>query len=291
MSTEAAPPPGPRKVCVIGWPVEHSRSPLIHTTWLRRKGLAADYAYTRMAVPPDELADTVRHLVPLGFRGANVTVPHKEAACAALAPFVDPPAERLRAVNTIYRDPDTGDLRGTNTDGIGFLTNLERSVPGFPGRVATVLGAGGAARAIADVLEREAGMEVRLVNRTVARAADMVADLGLEAAVYGWEHAGAALTGADLLVNATSLGMTGQPPLDVPLAALPRDAVVCDIVYVPLETPLLATARAAGHRTVDGLGMLLRQAVPGFERWFGVTLDEDEVAAARAAVLADLRQD
>lgn len=285
------PPPGPRKVCVIGWPVEHSRSPLIHSTWLARHGLAEDYAYTRMAVPPEELADTIRHLVPLGFRGANVTVPHKEAAFAALAPFVDPPAERLGAVNTVYRDPETGDLRGTNTDGTGFLTHLKRSVPGFSGTVAAVLGAGGAARAVADALETEAGMEVRLVNRTVARAAGLVADLGLDAAVYGWEHMDRALAGADLLVNTTSLGMAGQPPLDVPLHVLAGGAVVYDIVYVPLETPLLASARAAGLTAVDGLGMLLWQAVPGFERWFGVTVDDADVEAARAAILADLARD
>lgn len=287
-TSPAKPLPGPRRVCVIGWPVGHSRSPLIHNTWLARHGLGEAYAYTRMEVPADELADTVRHLVPLGFRGANVTVPHKEAAFAALHPFVDPVAERLRAVNTVYRDRETGDLRGTNTDGFGFLENLRRSAPEFSGSTATILGAGGAARAIADALAREAGMAVRIVNRTVARAAALVADLEIDATVFGWEQMDQALAGADLLVNTTTLGMAGQPPLEVELSGLSDGAAVCDIVYTPLETPLLRAARAAGLQAVDGLGMLLWQAVPGFELWFGIRPDEDDVAAARAALIADL---
>ncbi|MEQ8746394.1 shikimate dehydrogenase [Pyruvatibacter sp.] len=282
-------PSGPKKVCVIGWPVEHSRSPLIHNTWLARHHIEGEY--TRLAVSPDELADTLRYLPTLGFRGANITVPHKEAAFEALTPFVDEPAARLEAVNTIYRDAHTGEMRGTNTDGAGFWTHLKQSVPGFNGKTAVVLGAGGAARAIVDVLENEAGMSVRLVNRTVARAADMVAALDLKATVYDWRHLPGALEGADLLVNTTSLGMTGEPPLEIDLAPLPATAVVYDIVYVPLETPLLAQARARGLKTVDGLGMLLWQAAPGFARWFGGEVDADDVAAARTLIEADLKKE
>jgi len=277
------------KVCVIGWPVAHSRSPLIHTTWLARHGIKGEYH--RVAVPPEELADTLRCLPALGYHGANVTVPHKEAAFAALMPFVDPPAQRLQAVNTVYRDPDTATIRGTNTDGVGFLAHLRHAVPDFDGTTAVVLGAGGAARAIVDALETDAGMAVRIVNRTVARARDMVAALDLKASIYRWEDMGEALRGADLLVNSTSLGMAGQPPLRIDLAPLPAHAVVYDIVYVPLETDLLTQARARGLRTVDGLGMLLRQAAPGFVRWFGEAIDDGDVAAARALIEADLNRD
>lgn len=277
---------GPRKVCVIGWPVDHSRSPMIHNTWLARHGIEGEY--TKLAVTPDELNDTLRFLPSLGFRGANVTVPHKEAAFAALAPFVDPPAERLQAVNTIYRDPDSGDIRGTNTDGIGFWTHLQKSVPGFSGKTAVVLGAGGAARAIVDVLEKEARMKVRLVNRTLARAASMVADIEAKAMVYPWEQLPTALEGADLVVNTTTLGMSGQPQLDIDLAPLGADAVVYDIVYAPLKTALLKQARDRNLHAVDGLGMLLWQAAPGFARWFGVEVDEEDVAAARVLIEADL---
>jgi len=288
MTPPDIPNTGPRKVCVIGWPVEHSRSPMIHNTWLQRHGIEGEY--TKLAVKPEELLDTLRYLPNLGFRGANVTVPHKEAAFEALQPFVDPPAERLQAVNTIYRDPDTGEIRGTNTDGAGFWAHLNQSVHGFSGKTAVVLGAGGAARAIVDVLETEGRMKVRLVNRTVARAASMVADIDAKATVYGWDQLPAALEGADLLVNTTTLGMDGQPPLDIDLTPLPDHAVVYDIVYVPLETPLLTQARNRGLATVDGLGMLLWQAAPGFAKWFGVDISADDVAAARALVEADLEK-
>jgi len=288
MSTPDIPNTGPKKVCVIGWPVEHSRSPMIHNTWLERHGLEGEY--TKLAVKPEELLDTLRYLPNLGFRGANVTVPHKEAAFEALQPFVDPPAERLQAVNTVYRDPDTGEIRGTNTDGAGFWTHLNQSVHGFNGKTAVVLGAGGAARAIVDVLETEGRMKVRLVNRTIARGASMVADIEAKATVYGWDQLPAALEGADLLVNTTTLGMEGQPPLDIDLTPLPDHAVVYDIVYVPLETPLLTQARARGLATVDGLGMLLWQAAPGFAKWFGVDVSADDVAAARTLIEADLTQ-
>ncbi|MGD1935895.1 MAG: shikimate dehydrogenase [Candidatus Phaeomarinobacter sp.] len=286
MSEPDVPNTGPRKVCVIGWPVEHSRSPTIHNTWLERHGL--DGAYTKLAVKPEELLDTLRYLPNLGFRGANVTVPHKEAAFEALQPYVDAPAERLQAVNTIYSHPDTGEIRGTNTDGIGFWTHLIQSVPGFTGKTAVVLGAGGAARAVVDALETEGRMKVRLVNRTVARAASMVSDIDAKAPVYGWDQVSAALEGADLLVNTTTLGMEGQAPLTVDLSPLPDDAVVYDIVYVPLETPLLTQARAQGLKTVDGLGMLLWQAAPGFTKWFGVDVSAADVAAARTLIEADL---
>ncbi|WP_225770353.1 shikimate dehydrogenase [Inquilinus sp. Marseille-Q2685] len=271
---------------VIGWPIGHSRSPQLHGHWLAR--YAIDGAYVPMAVPPERLEAALRGLAALGFRGCNVTVPHKEAAMA-LVDELDPPARRIAAVNTIVVRED-GSLFGTNTDGFGFLANLQAGAPGWSAGSgpAVVVGAGGAARAVIVALADAGAPEIRLANRTRARAEKLAAELGAAElggpiTVVDWADRAAALDGAALLVNTTTEGMVGRPALDMPLDALPADALVNDIVYAPLETPLLAVARARGNPVVDGLGMLLHQARPGFEAWFGVAPTVD--AALRSAVL------
>lgn len=275
-----------RKVCVIGWPVAHSRSPLIHNHWIAEHRIP-DARYELLAVKPEDAAETIRHLHRLDFIGANVTVPHKETAFTTLARH-DAVAKRLKAVNTIVT-LDDGTLEGRNTDGYGFIANLKDGAPDWrPGEgPAVMLGAGGAARAIAAALETEGVPEIRIVNRTPARAEALIRDLGLRSAtVWSAAETEAALDGAGLLVNTTTLGMKGESDVDIDISALPRDAIVTDIVYMPLETGLLKRARLAGHETVDGLGMLLHQAVPGFEAWFGVRPHvTDEL---RDIVLADL---
>lgn len=269
---------------VIGWPVSHSRSPRLHGFWLAEHGI--DGAYVPLAVSPDHLAAAVGALKLLGFRGANVTIPHKEAVLA-LCDGVSDEARRIGAVNTLVIGAD-GRLEGRNTDGFGFLANLRAALPGWSAAAgpAVLLGAGGAARAIAVALLDSGAPEIRLVNRSRPRAERLAADLGHHRlAVADWEARGAALADATLLVNTTSLGMAGQPPLDLDLAALPPRAVVNDIVYVPLETPLLQTARTRGHAVVDGIGMLLHQARPGFEAWFGLL--PEVTAELRDYVLAE----
>ena len=244
---------------VAGWPVAHSRSPLLHGTWIARHGL--DAAYVPLAVAPADFASAIRGLAAAGFRGLNVTIPHKEAAFA-LCDEMLPRAHRAGAVNTlVFRD---GRIIGDCTDGFGFLESL----PGFDPRsgAAVILGAGGAARAIAAALLDAGCPQVTLVNRTLARAEALARALGGPILASTTPP----LAGAALLVNTTSLGMAGQPPLTLDLAPLPDHALVADIVYVPLETPLLAAARARGLVGVDGLGMLLHQARPGFHAWFGV---------------------
>lgn len=277
--------PAIRKVCVIGWPITHSRSPLIHNHWIRTYGIESAL-YERLAVPPEDFVATLHRLPELGYIGANVTVPHKEAAFAALARH-DGVALRLKAVNTIVTTPQG--LEGRNTDGYGFIANLKERACGWRAAAgpAVLLGAGGATRAIAAALESEGVPELRLVNRTRARAEALVSDLELRSArVFDWDDVAAALDGANLLVNTTTLGMKGAGDLDIALDPLPLGALVTDIVYTPLETGLLARARARGHAVVDGLGMLLHQAVPGFEAWFGVR--PEVTAQLRALVLADM---
>ncbi|HYD31826.1 MAG TPA: shikimate dehydrogenase [Azospirillaceae bacterium] len=253
---------------VMGWPVGHSRSPRLHGFWLDRYGI--DGAYVPLAVPPERMLDAVRALPALGLRGANVTVPHKEGVMAALD-RIDPQARRIGAVNTIVVTED-GSLEGRNTDGFGFLANLEQGVPGWTASAGpvTVLGAGGASRAIVVALADAGAPEIRLVNRTRARAEALAAELGGPIRVLDWDDRARALDGAALLANTTTQGMVGQPALDIDLGRLPPEAVVTDIVYTPLITPLLAQAKERGNRAVDGLGMLLHQARPGFEAWFGV---------------------
>lgn len=264
---------------VFGHPVTHSRSPRLHGFWLQRYGI--DGAYIPLGVPPVGFAAAVRALVDLGFRGANVTIPHKLAAfeiCDAVAPF----ARRAGAVNTlIFRD---GRIEGSNTDGFGFLESIREAAPGWRADAgpAVLLGAGGAARAIAAALLDAGVPRVTLVNRTAAKAEALARDLGGPIHVADQPP----LEDAALLVNTTSLGMQGQPGLEVDLAPLPQSAVVADIVYVPLETRLLAAARARGLVAVDGLGMLLHQARPGFEAWFGVAPQVDQ--ALRDVVAADI---
>jgi len=256
------------RACVIGWPVEHSRSPLIHRYWLKQYGI--DGAYEKEAVRPEDLARFLGSLQARGYAGANVTLPHKEAALRA-AESADEAAVTIGAANTLWLDPD-GTLHASNTDAYGFMTNLEAQAPDWnkERRPVMVLGAGGAARAILYGLLVGGAARVLITNRTRDRAEALAEAFGSAVSVVDWEDRNKALAGCGLLVNATSLGMTGKEALDIDLAALPKDAVVADIVYSPLKTKLLAAAHARGNRTVDGLGMLLHQAVPGFERWFGV---------------------
>ncbi len=274
---------GARIAGVIGWPVSHSRSPRIHNFWLRRYGI--DGAYVPLAVAPSRLAPALRGLAALGFAGANVTVPHKQAVLDHLDE-VDETAKRMGAVNTINVGAD-GALRGGNTDGSGFLENL-RSGSDWRGDAgaAVVLGAGGAARAVSVALQDAGVSEIRIVNRTAERAQELARTLGSPLVPVPWGDRAAALDGAALLVNATSLGMTGAAPLELVLDGLPVTAVVNDIVYAPLETKLLAAARARGNHAVDGLGMLLHQARDGFEGWFGHRPEID--GAVRDHIVADL---
>jgi shikimate dehydrogenase len=256
-----------KKACVIGWPIEQSRSPLIHGHWL--KTYQIEGSYERVAVPAGEAGAFVRDLAARGFEGCNVTAPHKEAVFDA-ADWRDPSAEAVGAANTVWRDGEK--VCVANTDTYGFMTHLRKSVPDWDDKDApvAVLGAGGAARAIIYGF-LEAGVDkVRLFNRTSARAETLAAHFGSRVEVRPWSEAAASLSDVGVLVNTTTLGMIGKDPLELEIAALGPDAVVADIVYVPLETPLLACARKRELRTVDGLGMLLHQAVPGFERWFGV---------------------
>jgi shikimate dehydrogenase len=257
-----------KRACVIGWPVAHSRSPVIHRYWLRLYGL--DGAYEMEAVRPEDIGGFLKSLGERGYAGANVTLPHKEAALAA-AVRPDEAARTIGAANTLWLD-EAGLLHASNTDAYGFMTHLAAEAPDWNKgeRPVAVLGAGGAARAILHGLIEAGASRILLANRTEGRAKALAEGFGDRVSVIAWADRNRALAGCGLLVNTTSLGMTGKPPLDIDLAALPRDAIVADIVYSPLETPLLAAARARGNRVVDGLGMLLHQAVPGFERWFGV---------------------
>ncbi|MCC6981728.1 MAG: shikimate dehydrogenase [Bauldia sp.] len=272
-----------RQAGVIGWPVAHSRSPTIHRYWLRKHGLAG--SYDPIPVEPERIAGFLRSFASSGFVGANVTIPHKEAALAAVA-HATPAASAIGAVNTLWLED--GRLHGANTDAEGFLANLDQIAPGWDGAggPAVVLGAGGAARAIIVALRGRGVLPIAVVNRTRERAASLAERFGDHITAHDWSELPALLGTARLLVNTTSLGMAGQPPLAIDLRPLPAGALVTDIVYTPLETPLLASARARGLRTVDGLGMLLHQAVPGFELWFGVR--PEVTPELRAAVVATL---
>jgi shikimate dehydrogenase len=277
--TEGTRPPA---ACLIGWPAAHSRSPLIHRYWLRTLGIAGGYVLE--AVPPDEFQDFVLRLSLRGFAGANVTIPHKERALALSKP--DDRARAVGAANTLWYEQ--GELHSTNTDVEGFIDNLDACAPGWDkAGDALVLGAGGASRAVLfGLIERGIG-RVHLVNRTIARARALADQFGANVLPVGWDSVGDLLPRAQLLVNTTSLGMHGQPPLELEVGRLPQDAVVADLVYVPLETPLLAAARARQLRTADGLGMLLYQAVRGFELWFGRR--PEVTRELRALIEADLK--
>ena len=252
---------------VVGWPVSHSLSPRLHGFWLAELGI--DGTYGALAVAPDDLEAILRSLPGRGFAGVNLTVPHKEAA-AAIVDTMDSVARRIGAVNTIVVGAD-GSLAGSNTDGYGFIENLKSGAPQWTAdnSTAVVLGAGGAARAIIAALFDAGVKELRLVNRTGSRAESLKDDIGGAITVVPWADRSAALEGAGLLVNTTTLGMTGEEPLEIHLSPLPAEAIVTDIVYAPLTTPLLKDAAGRGNPTVDGLGMLLHQARPGFHQWFG----------------------
>ncbi len=256
------------KAGVIGWPVEHSLSPRLHGYWLDTYGI--DGVYLPLPVAPPNIEDAIRALTKLGFVGANVTVPHKEAAFRTVDGVSDT-AKAIGAVNTIICDEE-GELYGDNTDAFGFIENIRDKAPDWAAVTApaVVLGAGGAARAVISALIDAGTPEIRLANRTRERATELEAHFGDAITVVNWDDRNGAMDGAGTLVNTTSLGMVGNPPLDVDLAGLTPDAAVNDIVYAPLETPLLAAAKARGLTAVDGLGMLLHQARPGFEAWFGM---------------------
>jgi len=267
---------------VMGWPVAHTRSPAIHNHWISRYGLKG--AYVQLPVHPDRLEAALRGLPALGFAGCNVTVPHKVSAMH----FMDelhPTAQRVAAINTIVVQPD-GSLLGMNNDGAGYIQSLRDADPTWRGDAgpALVLGAGGAARAIVVALLDEGVPELRITNRTLERAQALAEAFGERVKVVPWAQRNDAMAGVSLLVNTTTQGMHGQPPLDVALDALPAAAMVSDAIYIPMETPLLAQGRLRGHRTVNGLGMLLNQARPAFKAWYGVM--PEITPELRAAILA-----
>jgi shikimate dehydrogenase len=273
--------PRPSAACLIGWPAAHSRSPLIHHYWLRTLGIEGGYVIE--AVPPADLRDFVLRLSLHGFAGANVTIPHKEAVLALSTP--DDRARAVGAANTLWFEG--GELRSTNTDVEGFVGNLDASAPGWDqAEEALVLGAGGSSRAVVFGLLDRGIKRVHVANRTIERAEALAQTFGPRVTPIEWSAVGEVLPRARLLVNTTSLGMHGQPALDVDVAHLPQEAVVADLVYVPLVTPLLGAAQARGLRTADGLGMLLYQAVRGFELWFGKR--PQVTPELRALVEADL---
>jgi shikimate dehydrogenase len=271
----------PRAACLIGWPAAHSRSPLIHHYWLRTLGIEGGYNIE--AVPPEGFAEFVLHLATHGFVGANVTIPHKERALALSKP--DARALSVGAANTLWYEG--GELRSTNTDIEGFVSNLDACAPGWD-RIedALVLGAGGSSRAVVFGLLERGIQRVHLANRTVNRARALADQFGANVHPIAWDAIADLLPRAGLLVNTTSLGMHGQPSLELDTGRLPPHAVVADLVYVPLVTPLLASARGHGLKTADGLGMLLHQAVRGFELWFGRR--PEVTSELRDLVVADL---
>lgn len=272
----------PKKAFVTGHPIAHSRSPKIHGHWLAKYGI--DGVYEAIDVAPEAFAEFLQALQAQGYRGGNVTIPHKEAAFA-LAARRDADAEQIGAVNTLWFE--NGELCGGNTDAHGFAANLDEYAPGWAANgPAVVLGAGGAARAIIHALKQRGVSDIRIVNRTLARAQELRDRFGAGVSAHNLAATGELLEDAGLLVNTTALGMHGNEGLSADPGRLPDRAIVTDIVYVPLETPLLATAKARGLRTVDGLGMLLHQAVPGFERWFGIR--PEVTAELRQIIIADI---
>ena len=265
---------------VMGWPVMHSRSPKLHNYWFERYGLAG--TYVPLAIQPEGLEKALRALPALGFAGCNLTIPHKEQALR-IVDHADARARRIGAISCVTVNAD-GSLTGTNNDWYGFVENLREAFPGWRADAgpAVVMGAGGASRAVVDALIHEGAKEIRLINRTRARAESLATALGGPVTVLGWDERHRALEGTALLVNTTSQGMVGNPPLDLSLDALPRTADVCDIIYIPGETPLLKAARERGNRTVNGLGMLLHQGRPAWRSWFD---REVEVTAELRALI------
>lgn len=275
-----------RRAFVCGHPIRHSRSPLIHGHWLEQFGIAG--RYTAEDVAPENFAGFIEGLRSgeAGFVGGNVTIPHKEAACR-LVDTPDELAKELGAANTLW--VEDGKVRATNTDGYGFTANLDACHPGWDkGLRAVIFGAGGAARAIVQAVRDRGFSEVHIVNRTVARAQELADRFGPKIFAHPQGALGEVMRGADLFVNTTSVGMDGKNAIDIDFTPLISGAVVTDIVYVPLMTPMLIKAQAQGFAIVDGLGMLLHQAVPGFEKWFGRRPAVDE--ALRALIVADMER-
>lgn len=271
---------------IMAWPVSHSLSPCLHSYWIDQYGIKGKYV--PLAVTPENLHDALRNLPKIGFSGVNLTIPHKEEALSIID-VVDNTARRIGAVNTVVVRED-GTLFGTNTDGYGFLENMRGGLKGWRADVgpAVVLGAGGAARGVCAALLDEGVPKIHLVNRTQARAKTLAADLGGPIGVVSWDDRENILKDAALLINTTSLGMTGKEDLKLSLDALPKPAAVCDVVYRPLETTLLENARARGNEVVDGLGMLFHQARPGFHAWFGVAPEVNH--RLRQFVLEELKR-
>ena len=256
---------------VMGWPVMHSRSPMLHNYWFRQYDLAG--SYVPLPIRPEGLGAALRALHPLGFAGVNLTIPHKQQALT-IVDEVDTAARSIGAISCVVVKPDAS-LAGTNNDCWGFIQNLRQEQPDWRadrGPI-VVIGAGGGSRAVCYGLAQEGAREIRLVNRTLARAEVIADEFGGPITAVPWEHRNDALEGAAMIVNATSLGMVGQPALDISLDKLPAGAIAVDIIYIPLETPFLAAARRRGNRTVNGLGMLLNQARPAWKAWFGVEPD------------------
>lgn len=269
MSTDKIPLAG-----VIGSPIGHTKSPRLHQHWLKRYGING--YYIPMEISSDDLEDAIRMLPRLGFVGVNVTIPHKEHVLS-IADIVTDRAALIGSANTLIFRED-GKVHADNTDGYGFIENMRQGVPDWKPDAgpAAVIGAGGAARAVIASLIDAGVKEIRLTNRTKTRAEALRKEFGSKVAVYDWVQAGNMLEGAKTVVNASSLGMVGKPEMRIPLDGLSRDAVVTDLVYAPLETALLAHARSIGCETVDGLGMLLHQAAPGFARWFNFKPEVDD---------------
>jgi len=253
---------------VMGWPVMHSRSPMLHGYWLKRHNLAG--TYVPLAIRPEGLVAALRALHPLGFAGCNLTIPHKERAMA-IVDEVDTLAKSIGAISCVVVRAD-GSLSGTNNDCYGFIQNVRQEQPGWRPDVGpiVVIGAGGGSRAVCYGLAQEGAREIRLVNRTLARAKGIAEEFGGPIKALPWEQRHDALEGAAMVVNATSCGMVGQGALDLELDKLPKTALAADIIYIPLETPFLAAARKRGNRTVNGLGMLLNQGRPAWRAWFGI---------------------
>lgn len=269
---------------VMGWPVMHSRSPMLHTYLMKQHGLIG--TYVPLAIKPENLAPALRGLAPLGFSGCNITIPHKEQALR-IVDRVDEVARRIGAVSCITVRPD-GTLAATNNDAFGFVQNILQHQPSWRADAgpAVVIGAGGGARAVVYSLADRGAREIRVVNRTRARADALAREFGAPVQAVDWDDRHRALGEAAMLVNTTSQGMVGQPSLDLTLDALPTRALVCDIVYVPVETPLLAAARRRGNPTVDGLGMLLHQVRPAWQAWFGI--DPEITPELRAHIEASI---
>lgn len=272
-----------KQSCIVGWPLSHSRSPLVHGYWLERYRI--DGRYDRRAIPPQRIGRFFASFLAEGLVGANITAPYKGHA-AQLVTIDDPAIRKLGSVNTLYVENRT--VKGTSTDGSGFLAGLVQDIPhwGARGSNVVILGAGGAARSVAGALVHAGVDRVTLVNRTEARARNAAEGLGPVARYVGWSKRNDVLSDADLLVNATVLGMAGKPALDLRLDRLAPRAIVADVVYMPLVTPLLAQAQARGHAVSDGLSMLLHQAVGGFELWFGIRPRVDD--GLRALVIRDM---